>query len=454
MKQIMFMVVMTFLGMAGAFTISPVWGVAVYYLFAVLRPAGIWEYAEAMGVFISDVPWSFYVAIATMVATALWRIGLLLPVAALKPPWYGNPKFTRSHYLFLAFTCWISLTYFTAVSQERAEPWAIEYVKIFVMFVCSTLVLRTIRDLWVIYYVILGAAVYAAYEINFYYFVDHVNYLYQRGYGGLDNNGAALIVAMAVPMAYFAWEATGHWIRWCFLAVIPVLIHALMLSFSRGGMLSLCVASLLIWCRSRNKWLLTAAYILAALFFLAAAGEQLWDRILSIGNYQQDESAQSRTTTWKIAIQMANERPLFGFGIRCSNLYTHMYGADMEGRSIHSQYLQTAADSGWVALALYLGLLASVFLGLRNVRRFLRKYPGPETMKVKAMASALECALVLFCFGAIFLSLEHFEMPYILMLLAVQLNAITRMVAKQYANAPPPSVPPAQAREALAVVVQ
>jgi probable O-glycosylation ligase (exosortase A-associated) len=444
MKQMIFMAVTSFLGIAGAFVVTPVWGVAVYYGYAVLRPAGIWEWAEAMGVMLQDVRWSLYVAVATMIATFLWRVGILYPVAALKAPWYGNPRFTRSHYLFLAFTFWISLTYFTAISQERAEPWFWEYVKIFVMFICATLVLRTVGDLWVIYYVTLGCAVYAGFEINVYYFKDGYMYLAQRGYGGLDNNGAALIVAMAVPMAYFAWEATRHWVRWLFLfPTIPILLHALMLSFSRGGMLSLCVAAVFVWARTRHKWFLSAVYAVGFLFVLAASGKELQERFFSITKAEADESAQSRLTTWKIAIQMANERPLFGLGIRNSNLFTHAYGADMEGRSIHSQYLQTAADSGWVALALYLGLLASIFLGLRQVRRFLRKHDDPETLKVKSLTSALECALVLFCFGAIFLSLEHFEMPYILMLLAVQLHAITRMVARHYDRAaqPPPGPP-------------
>jgi probable O-glycosylation ligase (exosortase A-associated) len=216
-----------------------------------------------------------------------------------------------------------------------------------------------------------------------------------------------------------------------------------MLSFSRGGMLSLCVAAIFVWARTRHKWFLSAVYIAAFLFVLATAGKELQDRFFSITKAEADESAQSRLTTWGIAIQLANDRPLFGVGIRNSVLFTHQMGADREGRAIHSQYLQTAADSGWVALALYLGLLVSIFLGLRQVRKFLRQYDDPETLKVKSLASALECALILFCFGAIFLSLEHFEMPYILMLLAVQLHAITRMVAKHHDHAaqPPPGPP-------------
>jgi probable O-glycosylation ligase (exosortase A-associated) len=439
MKQMIFMLVTSFLGIAGAFTVSPVWGIAVYYGYAVLRPQFIWEWVDALGVMIRDVSWSYYVAVATMAATALWWVGLPVPLFRRKTPWYGRVCYTRSHYLFLAFTFWIGLTYFTAVNRERAEPWFWEYVKIFTMFVCATLVLQTVGDLWLIYHVVLACAVYIAYEINFFYLATGWLFLQARGYGGLDNNGAALIVGMAIPMAFFAWEGTRHWVRWGFLAVIPLLMHALMLSFSRGGMLALCVAAVFVWFRCRNKGFVSIVYAAAFVFVLATAGKEIQQRFFSISEHEADASAQSRLTTWKIAIKMANERPLFGFGIRCSNLFTHDYGADMPGRSIHSQYLQTAADSGWVALALYLAVIASMFLGLREVRKFLRGYSDPDTLRVRSLASGIECSLVLFCFGAIFLSLEHFEMPYVLLLLGLQLHAITRAVARWHPAAPPPT---------------
>lgn len=439
MKQMAFMLLATFLGVTGSFTMSPVWGLAVYYLYAVMRPAFIWQWTDAMGVMIGDVQWSLFVAVAALASTALWRVGLL-PVANAKP-WYGNPKFTRSHYLFFAFVVWICVTYFTAVSQDTAWPFFLEYIKIFTMFTCAALVLRTVRDLWVVYYVVIIGAGYAAYEINAYYFLDGYMFVYLQGYGGLDNNGAALIVAMLVPLAYFAWEGTSHWTRWGFLLCCPLGVHAVMLSFSRGGMLSLAVAAVLVWFRSRHKWFLTVVYVIGLVGVIGASGKELSDRFFSISKADADASAQSRLTSWKIAIRMANERPLVGFGIRCSNLYTHAYGADMEGRTIHSQYLQTAADSGWVALALYAALLGSAFLGLRRVRTFLRKYPDPESLRVKSLASGLECTMVLFCFGAVFLSLEHFEMPYVVILLAVQLHAITLAVAKHHDRVPPRAGP-------------
>src|SRR5581483_10474937 len=137
------------------------------------------------------------------------------------------------------------------------------------------------------------------------------------------------------------------------------------------------------------------------------AGKEVRERFLTISKSDLDDSARSRQTTWRIAIEMANERPLFGYGIRNSNLYTYAKGADIPGRSIHSQYLQTAADSGWVAMGLYIAVIASVLVGMSQVRGHLRPFHDPDSLRIKSLASGLETSLVLFCIGAVFLSLEH-----------------------------------------------
>ena len=62
MKQFLFMIVTAFLGTAGSFAWSPVYGVAVYYLYAVLRPQFLWEWVEYMGFHLEDFQWSFVVA--------------------------------------------------------------------------------------------------------------------------------------------------------------------------------------------------------------------------------------------------------------------------------------------------------------------------------------------------------------------------------------------------------
>lgn len=272
-KQLIFMVLTLLIGSAGSFALTPLCGIAIYYMYSIVRPQFLWDWALP-----PDPGWSFMVAVSTLAATAVWRLGLFAPVKVAAPPWYGEPPYTRSHYLFLAFVGWICLTYPTAMNTDRAYPFFMEYVKIFVMFIAATWVLRTVRDLWIIYMVVLVCAIYVGYEINFLYVVHQYLILQSRGYCGLDNNGAALILAMAVPMAFFAWEAMRHWSRWVFLLAIPMLVHGVLLSYSRGAMLSLCVVAPLIFVRARNKLFLGAIYACLAAAMPFMAGKEIQER--------------------------------------------------------------------------------------------------------------------------------------------------------------------------------
>jgi O-antigen ligase len=155
------------------------------------------------------------------------------------------------------------------------------------------------------------------------------------------------------------------------------------------------------------------------------AGPEIRARFLTLESAEKDESAQSRRASWAAAWAMAKDNPVFGVGVRNANLYSHQYGADIEGRTIHSQYLQIAADSGFVALGLYLAALAAVWVSLRRARNEARRHTGPTARRVVAIAAGLECALAVFCVGGAFLSLEVFELPYLILLLGAQLVPLT-----------------------------
>jgi len=86
-----------------------------------------------------------------------------------------------------------------------------------------------------------------------------------------------------------------------------------------------------------------------------------------------------------------------------------------------------------VGLGLYLGILASVWGGLRRVRREAARYSGPGALQATAMVSGIECSLAVFVVGSVFLSLEVFELPYFLMLLSAQLVLLTCPEPKTHA---------------------
>ena len=161
---------------------------------------------------------------------------------------------SAAHKAVLLFGGWVSLTYFTARNQAQAYPYFIEYLKLFFMFWVAARVIRTVRQVWILYLLTAGTLGYIAYEINYIYFFNgHYAFLYKQGYGGLDNNGAGLMLAMGVPLCYFAWEGMRSWFRWAFLVMIPLLLHAVLTSYSRGAMVSLLAGVPFYLFRSRRR---------------------------------------------------------------------------------------------------------------------------------------------------------------------------------------------------------
>jgi probable O-glycosylation ligase (exosortase A-associated) len=447
------MAVLTLAGIAGAFAVEPFVGVAVYYLFAVLRPQYLWQWALP-----ADIGWSGFVAWATLVAAGWWLMNgggttpfvpasvaasndLRAQVDRRAPaarPQHG--RFTFAHKAFFVFGGWICLTYVTAQYRDVAWPWFVEYLKIFVMFGVAAAVIGRIDQVWWIYRLSAIALIYIAYEVNYLYLVNGRLDIYHNGYGGLDNNGAGLMIAMGIPLALYAWEATAKIWRWAFLAGIPVMMHAVLMSYSRGAMLSLIAVTPLLWLRSRRRWQFTAAMVLLAILLPFLAGQEIRNRFFSIQQYQTDGSATARFSSWEAALQIANDYPVFGAGIRNSSLLSFKYGADMEGRVIHSQYLQTLADAGYPGLFLYLLALASAWIAIRRARSIVKRSAAPDAALTRSLLNGIEGSLFVFCVGASFLSLEVFELPYIVVLMGIQIALLVQRQASALEAVPQPVV--------------
>lgn len=479
-KQTLFMLAVTGGAVLGSLVWGPFIGILVYYAFAVLRPQHMWDYALSR-----DFQWSLYVAVAAIAAAGVNRLRLIgYPTAG---PTVGArvPFWNPVHWTMIAFAAWMTLCYLKAENQDRAWLTFDIYLKTTVMFVVAALTVYRLNQLWILLIVLTAMDVYVAYEANFQYFVWRWNQIQLRGFGGLDNNGAALMLAMGIPLCYFLWEGTKGWWRWGYLMAVPVLAHAVQLTFSRGAMLSAVLTLPVVFLFSRHKRMLLGFAVLGATFVFATSGPELKERFFSIKQHDMDESANMRKMAWKAAAEIATERPLFGVGLRCSAPHMKAHGAP-EGMTIHSQYLQLAADTGWVGMGMYILLyLTALFFGvrlwwnvyvLRNhlevartratrgwvpaviqytaiavISLFLWKPTPhrdlPEERRSSSMAAGMVAALVLYGIGAVFLSLETFEMPYILFLLIAQLwncykgGGIEAAARANGSVLPPPAAP-------------
>jgi O-antigen ligase len=96
----------------------------------------------------------------------------------------------------------------------------------------------------------------------------------------------------------------------------------------------------------------------------------------------------------------------------------------MPGRVIHNQYIQLAADCGFLGAGLYIAILVLAFLNFRKVARLARPFDDIDSRRTYLTACGMQTALITFCTGAFFLSLEAFEPQYYLFLCAAVLRVI------------------------------
>jgi probable O-glycosylation ligase (exosortase A-associated) len=429
MKALILMIVLTSGGVVSSIVVHPIYGLAIYYLFAVIRPQYLWQWVLPEG-----VNWSLYLFFGTGIGAmfhAMFQFHL-----------------TRTHFLVFVFAAWVCVCYCTAVVPAMGNLWMIDYGKYLLGYVLSMVVARRIGHLWALTLMIPVGLAYIAYVINDLYLSIGYLRINENGFGGHDNNGAGLLLALGVPLCYFAWEGIRHKCRWFFLCCIPPIIHAVLMTYSRGAMVSLITPVPLYFLRAKRKAMLCLITVGMAFLLPILAGKEIRARFFTVQQYEAEESAQRRFSSWHAAWLIACDYPLTGVGVRNSPLFSRTYGADMDGRVIHSQYLQLLADMGFPGMTLYLLILYSAWQSLRTTMAQTKRSDLPGAHETYFMAAGLEAALMTFCTGAIFLSLESFEVQYLLIFIAGQMSVVWQdhaqreVAARQLAaSTPEPAAP-------------
>jgi probable O-glycosylation ligase (exosortase A-associated) len=402
MKQAIFLIAIMAFCTVKSF-VDPIWAIVLYYFFAVFRPQAMWEWSLPPG-----IRWSLYASI--------------LAVIALIARWgsVGERAVERWFTLLVAlFGLCIFASYCGAINQEVAGNAGWEYAKIIIMLLVASFVVTERRHVRYLAWVILLSLTYLVYQVNSLYVFEGRMDIWSNGYGGLDNNGAGLMLAMAIPFQFFFFQAERRWWRWGFLLCVIPTVHAVMLTYSRGAMLSSIVAGVgMILTTGKHRLQTLALGGFLAIIVLALAGPSVRARFMTIDQSDRDASAQSRYGSWQAGWGIIKDYPLFGAGPRNCNLLSHRYGADMEGRTIHDVYIQIGADCGIPAALLYIGMIICALRWLwRGSRISAPHWEEPEHRWHQCICRASFWSLVTYSFGVIFLSLETVELPYLLMLM-------------------------------------
>jgi O-antigen ligase len=453
MKQMLFLIAALGAGFFGGF-IHPAFAFAPYYLIAVLQPHELWAWSLPQG-----VQWSF-----TAGVIALFFFGLHLPFL------FHRVRPNLVSILMIAYGVLLGMSVINAHNPAIAEHWFIIIAKTLLIALLLSLVIERWSHVVLLCGTIFLATTLLAWHFNSLYFFDgRVDILF-HGLGSFDNNGAALLMLMGLPFAYaFFFGFRSLWLRLGAGFVGAMTIHAVMLSYSRGAMLAGLIGMGYLASQHRPRWHLLWAAPLVAIALSVMAGNEVRSEFATIRDaHQTDASAQSRLNSWRAAWEIAWDNPILGVGVRNANRFSFNYGADIPGRTIHNQYLQLAADAGFPCLIVYISMIGLAFWRARVARRMLEAaitdHPAMtghdtddparpariawQTGMYARLMLAVEMMIVTFAAGAMFLSLETFE----LVLLAAAIGGVAPRITREYldrltpaacgdTDSPPPPVP-------------
>lgn len=237
-----------------------------------------------------------------------------------------------------------------------------------------------------------------------------------------DNNALAVALLMVAPLLFYLYlEARKRMVRHMLMAASILNIVAVLVTYSRGGLVALSAILLYGWCKSKRKmphFVALAALAVTITWFMPL---DWYARMESIGEYETDRSAVGRYDAWQHALNVIAVRPVMGagFGTFTRDVFAE-FSPGIEWRAAHSIYFECLGEHGIIGLGLFLGLLISAFLDARWVLQ--RTKDRPEFTRLRRLAAALQVSLLAYVVGGALLSLTYMELIYGMVMMAACLK--------------------------------
>ncbi len=376
---------------------KPFVGLLVYICLAILRPAAVWSWSVPQG------SYSLTVALGLLIGWALHGFGR-----------WNLGRGGASIISLSAFFFWTILSASQAPNQEMAWSFVDAFWKILLPIVVGATLLNSVEQLKTLAWVILLSQAYPALELNITYLQGY-NQLRFDGFASMDNNSYAISLVTCSGIGIFlAMHSEKRWQRLLATFSVAVIAHAVLISFSRGGMLGLTVVGLTTFAVIPKGWKEYSGAAVAIILAVVLTGPEVRARFSTTFAEKdvRDASAQSRIDLWIACWDTIQKNPLLGVGPDHMPLYIHEYGFEPLKES-HTLWLQIGAEVGVP------GLIFLLSYYLLTMRRLFPLAFGDATTDVWLcyLARMVITSLCGFMLSAQFVSLEFLESPYYVCLL-------------------------------------
>jgi O-antigen ligase len=197
--------------------------------------------------------------------------------------------------------------------------------------------------------------------------------------GGVDNNDLAMILVMAIPMAwYLSMTVRKPVLRLLYSAYVPCAVLAIGLTGSRGGMVTTLVALLFIPLTVSKlspfrRGVAIALLWISGLVAVTYLPQTLMERLASTRTEVEGGNMGGRMKIWKAGVRAWAARPWTGYGTASFIRAVDPYLAT-RAQVAHNSFLSVAVEEGLVGLILYLIMFFLVFQAVRTLPKTERRF--------------------------------------------------------------------------------
>lgn len=417
MREIVLMVVVAVICVAGV--VRPLIGLYGYLWFALMRP-------DVLAWSAGNYPYSLALAIATIVGSVRY-------FASVRRI-FTNPLCL----LLIGFQATILLSILTSPHPEWCWGAFDQFERACIMALLIPAFIYTPEPLkWLV--LLMGASLgFVGAKFGLFGLLAG-GARFSEGYGGMlsDNNDFALAMAMSIgPMYYLRHLVRSAWLRLAIVVMIFSSCAAIVMTYSRGGAITLAVVLLFLILRSRHKIAGAVMVFILAAPAVYLMGDSYQERLSTIAEPTKEASANSRFELAKAAWQMWQDYPLTGVGFGGGNFarMSYLYTTVQNGSVAHNTYMQVLVDTGIFGALFYLALLWGTIFWLGISIRRTRK----ESPDIVCVPVAIQTSLIAFAVGCTFLSRVTLDITYMYIMAAASWWYVARRERHGEVESPAP----------------
>lgn len=236
-----------------------------------------------------------------------------------------------------------------------------------------------------------------------------------------------LALNMVLPIIfYLAKEEENKKLKMVLHGTFALTVLSVIFTYRRGTFLSLAAVILLLAIKSQKK-IFGAAVLSTTLIFAPYFITERWtNRMETIKEYEQDTSAMGRINAWKMAFNVAKDRPFTGAGfdgLSYGTIARYSPRSNVTAGDVHSIYFEVLGEHGFIAFSLFMLLLLFCFFSLRKIKRRLEGVHSAGWLR--NYSDMLQISLIAYMVGGAFLGRAYFDLFYHLVAVIVVLKVLT-----------------------------